>query len=308
MLHGEFIATEKLCRKCEKVKPVGPDGGEFALTRYRLTSGEWGIRVNSHCRQCNRQRLIQFQAENKDRLAAEARAKRLKDAATINGRDRESRRQWKMNLKKLYGLNVFQYEAIYRSQGGRCKICERQMKTISVDHCHGSKEVRGLLCRPCNLALGNIRESEAAALRMAAYITERCQIKSPLKDFLQQVGTGPEAPKRRSVIQETVKLGALNYLPVEDGGLYVSPTTPEQRSESARKSALARWEARKKHDRAVTSKKSILAAQVVKLRAEGMTWVETAESLSISRIKAIKLAEWAQFMPDGVVPDTQVPV
>lgn len=91
--------------------------------------------------------------------------------------------EWPSKLKRLYGITVDQYESILKSQGGVCAICQskssysRGYKKISpektkfsVDHCHATGKVRGLLCSRCNRALGLIGDSIESALRMSEYL------------------------------------------------------------------------------------------------------------------------------------------
>ena len=54
---------------------------------------------------------------------------------------------------KVYGISAEEYWEIYEFQGGRCAMCRRATgasKKLSVDHCHATGVVRGLLCLPCN--------------------------------------------------------------------------------------------------------------------------------------------------------------
>lgn len=71
--------------------------------------------------------------------------------------------QWKHNLKKQYGITPEDYDAMYEAQKGCCAICGiHQSETkhkLHVDHCHETGTVRGLLCKNCNLALGNFKDS-----------------------------------------------------------------------------------------------------------------------------------------------------
>lgn len=51
-----------------------------------------------------------------------------------------------------------EHNQLVKSQGGLCAIC-KEPKPLSLDHCHREKRVRGLLCRDCNLALGNLKDN-----------------------------------------------------------------------------------------------------------------------------------------------------
>lgn len=65
-------------------------------------------------------------------------------------------------LKKNYGISLETYNRLYEIQSGLCMICmlpeTRKVKgtqcKLSVDHCHVSKRLRGLICSKCNGMLG----------------------------------------------------------------------------------------------------------------------------------------------------------
>lgn len=54
-------------------------------------------------------------------------------------------------------------------QGGVCAICKEKPKNgrLAIDHLHGTDKVRGLLCSPCNTALGLFKDDPE---RLAAAI------------------------------------------------------------------------------------------------------------------------------------------
>lgn len=70
----------------------------------------------------------------------------------------------RIELKRLYGITIEQYNKMFSEQGGCCAICNRHQaelnKILFVDHDHKSNEVRGLLCQQCNHALGLFRDSQ----------------------------------------------------------------------------------------------------------------------------------------------------
>ncbi len=60
---------------------------------------------------------------------------------------------------KRHGITVDDYNHMYISQGGKCKICAVPSDNLYIDHNHKTMEVRGLLCRDCNSALGLFRDN-----------------------------------------------------------------------------------------------------------------------------------------------------
>lgn len=61
---------------------------------------------------------------------------------------------------------------LLNKQGGVCAICAIPIsgKNAHTDHCHSTKEVRGILCRKCNLALGHVRDSTEVLRAMIKYL------------------------------------------------------------------------------------------------------------------------------------------
>ena len=66
----------------------------------------------------------------------------------------------KDNLKTRYGITEEQYDLMSANQNNCCAICkEKSEVNLSVDHCHSSGKVRGLLCKNCNLGLGYFQDN-----------------------------------------------------------------------------------------------------------------------------------------------------
>ena len=85
----------------------------------------------------------------------------------------------KSDLKKAYGITLERYDEILAAQNGVCAICERKtsggpskMNYLHVDHCHDTKQVRGLLCHKCNIGIGHLNHDPitlVAALKYLGY-------------------------------------------------------------------------------------------------------------------------------------------
>jgi hypothetical protein len=71
-----------------------------------------------------------------------------------------------------YGLDRAQYEtmtAVYRRDG--CPICGDRATRGVVDHQHGTKRARGMICDRCNRGLGVFRDSADVLAAAARYVT-----------------------------------------------------------------------------------------------------------------------------------------
>jgi|GEM_PF-2876356 len=81
----------------------------------------------------------------------------------------------KWRLKSSYGLTPEDYEELLASQGNACAICQTKepggkRKVFSVDHCHESGKIRGLLCAGCNLGLGKFKDDPELLCSAIAYL------------------------------------------------------------------------------------------------------------------------------------------
>lgn len=78
---------------------------------------------------------------------------------------------WQYN----YGLSPEQYFEIFQKQEGKCKICGKELPVgeyLHVDHNPETGEVRGLLCRECNLGLGSFKDNPESLQKAVEYLKE----------------------------------------------------------------------------------------------------------------------------------------
>jgi len=102
-----------------------------------------------------------YREQHREELAA-AERKRKKSQSPERQRD--------YRLRRAYGITLAQYNEMAERQGGACAICSRIETPLSVDHCHESGAVRGLLCKNCNKGLGMFGESVATVRVALAYM------------------------------------------------------------------------------------------------------------------------------------------
>lgn len=73
---------------------------------------------------------------------------------------------------KKYAITEDQYQQILQLQNGVCAICgnHQRRQRLSIDHCHLTKKVRGLLCTRCNRNIGRFYDSAVRLQRAAEYL------------------------------------------------------------------------------------------------------------------------------------------
>ncbi len=113
-------------------------------------------------------RLARARKRRKERYATEP---EYRERLKANSRRHAAKQtpawsRWK-KLRTKYGLTAADYSRLLKQQGGKCAIC-RQPETrvnqygplpLSVDHCHKTGRVRGLLCLLCNTGIGKLQDS-----------------------------------------------------------------------------------------------------------------------------------------------------
>jgi hypothetical protein len=145
----------KECKVCGLTKPRS----DF----YSNKGGRDGLRPE--CKACNLARRKAKYAENprpyieRTRRWQSENPERVREyMARFNasGRRKESNR--KSHLKRKYGLTLDEFEELLATQGG-CAICGNP-NADNVDHDHETGRVRGILCFNCNVAVGQMGDSE----------------------------------------------------------------------------------------------------------------------------------------------------
>ena len=81
-------------------------------------------------------------------------------------------RQKKYFFRKLriYGITKEIFEELVHAQQSKCAICETVPKILCIDHDHTTKRIRGLLCAPCNSAIGMLHDNPVLIQRAVAYV------------------------------------------------------------------------------------------------------------------------------------------
>ncbi len=155
----------KVCTKCSAELPATV---EFF---YRDCQKRGGLRPD--CKICHNKRRTEYRqsprgieihlkANNKYKKTKKGKVAERKYKRTEKYKSQAKIIQRKSNYKRLYGITLECYEKIFFEQEGKCAICQQapQKLRLGVDHNHSSGKVRGLLCGPCNLALGHFEKNQ----------------------------------------------------------------------------------------------------------------------------------------------------
>ena len=136
----------KRCSLCKKNKNIE----HF----YACKGGLYG--KASRCKKCANKISCEWAKENRARATETGRRWAKKN------RKKHRLVQFISKLKRKYNISLEEYEALRRQQDNKCAICfrpEPRLSRLSVDHCHSTNRVRGLLCHQCNSALGYLGDS-----------------------------------------------------------------------------------------------------------------------------------------------------
>jgi Recombination endonuclease VII len=120
--------------RVDSSKPYGPDNFEWREVKVKVgLVGDARVRANAYARQHRKD----FPEEAKSQ-----------------------------DLRKAFGIDFAEFSQMKEAQGSVCKICGKaetdiikgKLVELSVDHCHVSGKVRGLLCGSCNKGLGYFKD------------------------------------------------------------------------------------------------------------------------------------------------------
>lgn len=123
---------------------------------------------NSSCRPCTlkKSKGNLYDAE----LMGKYRTKEKKAKWLRENEERRVAIQRRYQLKQ-YGITENDYQKMLAEQKGVCKICGvEETVNLSVDHCHTTGTVRGLLCKKCNVGIGYFKDNPDTLAKAIEYL------------------------------------------------------------------------------------------------------------------------------------------
>lgn len=205
-------------RKCQK-----------CLTDKSLTDFYYDARYKGadiHCKECRKEKVKSYRVANLERVREQSRQRRQLNPEPnrrraqewhIKNRDRHlaymrKRREEQpdhvrsIKLKAAFGITYEDYKTILTSQNNCCAICgktpQENRKRLAVDHCHTTKQVRGLLCSPCNQAIGLFKDNPNNLYSAIAYLHYHNEHPTNHTNRTESIGTQTDGgPTERRAIE-----------------------------------------------------------------------------------------------------------
>jgi hypothetical protein len=125
-----------------------------------------------YCLDCGRFKPVEDFYWNKTHRSPASMCKPCNRLRTRLRKERYPGQKLDADLRRA-GSSLREYEQLKEAQGGVCAICGRApvaKQRLSVDHCHVTGQVRGLICDPCNTALGLFGDDPERLLAAARYL------------------------------------------------------------------------------------------------------------------------------------------
>jgi hypothetical protein len=165
----------KRCTKCGATKPAD-------------AFGRYGRGRRAVCGPCHSASTVEWQRSNPAKYSEKQKRWRAANKDRIRGyktkpwseytpeqKARKAATSRVRHLQRKFGITLEQWQEMHDRQGGVCAICRIPGRVgrhgkLQVDHCHETGRIRGLLCGPCNVALGIFGDTADALARVLRYV------------------------------------------------------------------------------------------------------------------------------------------
>lgn len=110
-----------------------------------------------------KEKLAIYRKENSEKIKESRKMYKSTHKENLREYYRNNKEKIKHNFyKRKYGITIEEYDKLLNEQKGCCAICFIKQKDIgrnlSIDHCHTTGKIRGLLCNNCNASIGLFKE------------------------------------------------------------------------------------------------------------------------------------------------------
>jgi hypothetical protein len=166
---SDFVVEYKgrrrsVCDECKRAKNIARSRSHYVPTDKNRVCTKCSVayqaRQGKYCPDCRRE------------VAKTQRARwmSLPEVREQRKRVHKERQYSRKSTLSKYGLTIEEFDKSLAKQGGVCAICSQAHVRMCVDHCHETRAIRGILCSPCNRAIGQLGDSAEKVQRAVDYL------------------------------------------------------------------------------------------------------------------------------------------
>ncbi len=139
---------------------------EINLSHYKDSDNLSPLDINN-----GKLRRIILSLEQKELVSVLSRKRK---SHLVNTKDKDYR--YCVHMRAEYGIEMTDLEELRKIHNYKCAICKKHesecpKSRLDIDHCHDTGEIRGLLCRSCNTAIGKFKNSPDLLFSAIDYLT-----------------------------------------------------------------------------------------------------------------------------------------
>lgn len=127
------------------------------------------------CTKCNKEQSLTEYHKNKQ--GKDGRQPRCRTCLHTAQREYRKSNGYGASIKYRYGITLDDYNRMLMEQQNKCVLCSIEFESIPgrlskpvIDHNHSTGKVRALICHPCNVSLGLVKENPETLLKMVEYL------------------------------------------------------------------------------------------------------------------------------------------
>jgi Recombination endonuclease VII len=121
---------------------------------------------------------VQSRSHRADGYLKQCKSCVLEKNRIAHAKPKNKQKVWENKIQYRYGITKEDYHYLLEKQKGCCAICgtdnpsskSKKHNYFSIDHCHFTGKIRGLLCATCNSAIGLLGDCPQTIEKASMYL------------------------------------------------------------------------------------------------------------------------------------------
>lgn len=187
----EVYKKTEYIKRCQKCATDKTDKDFYFCHKHGWISTNLLKKNNNSyiCRICHRESAARKRNENREAYNEKIAEDKIKNPGKYKKLYQKHYKRLKERFGDYHSLNkqcrsrgitLEEYAELLDKQDNKCAICNQcetckdprhdRVRRLSIDHCHVTNKVRGLLCHSCNTAIGKLKDDTVLLEKAIAYI------------------------------------------------------------------------------------------------------------------------------------------